>query len=193
MAGRTAARRAAGRAPSRDSRGAPDWRAVRKGGCGGSLRAAHEAETAHELAGLQRHGLVACAPRRTVILPAERHAALIKGEQTLVGDGHAVRVARQVGEHRFRSRKGALGVHKPLAGPQRCQPLRKGGAIGERRILAKELQLAAPVGIGERFKEATPEQAREHAHRQEEAGTAGNPAPAVGRQPPPGTMPCTCG
>jgi hypothetical protein len=36
------------------------------------------------------------------------------------------------------------------------------------------------MGISEGFEEAAPEQAREHAHGQEEAGPARNPALAIG-------------
>lgn len=47
-------------------------------------------ETTHELVGRERHGLVARAPLLAVVLPAEGHAALIEGKQTLVGDRYAV-------------------------------------------------------------------------------------------------------
>lgn len=50
-------------------------------------------EAAHEFAGFEDHGLVAGASLRTVVLPAERDATLIEGDQALVGDGDAVRVA----------------------------------------------------------------------------------------------------
>lgn len=52
-----------------------------------------EQEAAHEFASFEGHGLVAGASLCTVVLPAERHAALIEGDQALVGDGDAVRVA----------------------------------------------------------------------------------------------------
>jgi len=49
-------------------------------------------------------------------------------------------------------------------------------------VLAEELQLAMPVGHFECFEEAPAEQAREHAHRQEEAGPAVDPALTVRRE-----------
>nr|DAE47901.1 MAG TPA: hypothetical protein [Caudoviricetes sp.] len=52
-----------------------------------------EQEAAHEFAGFEGHGLVAGASLRKVVRPAERHAALIEGDEALVGDGDAVRVA----------------------------------------------------------------------------------------------------
>ncbi|CAE6908220.1 hypothetical protein R69749_08506 [Paraburkholderia domus] len=50
-------------------------------------------EAAHELVRAQGHGLVAGAPLRAIVLPAEGHAAFIERNEPLVGDGHAMRVA----------------------------------------------------------------------------------------------------
>ena len=49
-------------------------------------------------------------------------------------------------------------------------------------MLAEELQLATAMRRLERFEEAAAEQSRQHPHRQEEAGPAGDPACAVRRQ-----------
>jgi hypothetical protein len=45
-----------------------------------------EQEAAHEFASFESHGLVAGTPLGTVVLPAERHAAFIEGDETLVPD-----------------------------------------------------------------------------------------------------------
>ncbi|SAK99659.1 hypothetical protein AWB76_07762 [Caballeronia temeraria] len=58
----------------------PDWQHV-------------EQEAAHKLPSVERHGLVAGAALLAVILPAEGHASLIKGKQTLVGDRDAMCIA----------------------------------------------------------------------------------------------------
>ena len=52
---------------------------------------------------------------------------------------------------------------------------------GERRMIAEELQTAGGVCGGELVEEQPAEQAREHAHRQEEARPARDPALAVER------------
>ena len=62
-------------------------------------------------------------------------------------------------------------------------------AFGERGVLAEELQRPAAMQRVELLEEAPAEQAREHAHRQEEAGPAGDPALAVRRQPAAGHDP----
>ena len=87
-----------------------------------------------------------------------------------------MRIARQIGQYRFGSCERALDVDDPLDLAQRCQPLSEGRRITEGSELAMELQLAAAMGRGQFFKEAPAEQAREHAHGQEEAGSAGDPA-----------------
>ena len=50
-------------------------------------------------------------------------------------------------------------------------------------MLAEELQLPATMRLLQFFEEAAAEQPRQHAHRQEEARLAGDPALAVGRKP----------
>ena len=90
-----------------------------------------------------------------VVLPAEGDTALVQGDQPAVGDRDAVGVARQVGQHRLGAGEGPLGVDHPLALAQRRQPAREGRGVGQRRMLAEELQLpgvdalaAAPRGSG---------------------------------------------
>jgi len=102
-------------------------------------------EAAHELRGMQRHELLARAAIFAVVLPAEGDAAIIVGDEPGVGDGDAVRVARQVRQHRFGSCEGALGVDDPLALTQGAKPVGKGIGIGEVHVLAEELELPVTV------------------------------------------------
>ena len=61
-------------------------------------------------------------------------------------------------------------------------------------MIAEEVQAAGLVGRGEPLQEQPAEQAREHAHRQEEAGPARDPALVPSSEmPPPGTIMWTCG
>src|SRR5215468_4677049 len=55
-------------------------------------------EAADELVGGERHALVSIAALDAVILPLEGDAALVAGDRAAVGDGHAVGVARQIGQ-----------------------------------------------------------------------------------------------
>src|SRR5215813_12155621 len=58
----------------------------------------HE-EAANELARLQRHGFVPVRAFEAVVLVFERDAVRVGGDQAAVGDGDAMGVAGQVGEH----------------------------------------------------------------------------------------------
>src|ERR1700674_3544510 len=71
-------------------------------------------EAADELAGRERHGLEALAPVTAVILPLEGDAVAVAGDQPAVGDGDAVGIARQIGEHRLRSAERFLGIDHPF-------------------------------------------------------------------------------
>ena len=91
-----------------------------------------------------------------------------------------MRIAGQIGEHRGRPGKRAFGVNNPFAFAQRRQPLRERPCVTQCSVLPEELQPAAAMRNGQFFEEATAEQAPEHAHRQEEAWLARDPARAVG-------------
>ncbi len=136
-------------------------------------------EPAHELGRLQRHGLVTRPSPGAVILPAERDAALVHGDEALVGNRHPVRIARQIRQYRRRLGERALSIDHPLALAQRRAPVGEGCRIGQRGVFAEELQLAAVMGLGKLLKEAPAEQPREHAHGQEEAPPAGDPTFSV--------------
>ena len=125
--------------------------------------------------GLSVHRLVARLPLGPIVLPLEGDAALVHREQPAVGDGYAVRVARQVGQHRLRSREGPLGIDHPLTLAQRREPGLEGGRFGQRCVFPEEPELTAIVQPLQFLQEASPEQPRQHAHRQEEPGPASDP------------------
>ena len=65
-------------------------------------------KTADELVDVECHQLVAGVALGPVILPFERHALAVEGDETAVGNSNPVCVARQVGEHSIGSAKGRL-------------------------------------------------------------------------------------
>ena len=67
-----------------------------------------EQEAAAELVGRERHDLPALGTLATIILGTEGDAALVKGNQAPVGDRDRDGVARQIGEHGFRTRECGL-------------------------------------------------------------------------------------
>jgi hypothetical protein len=97
-----------------------------------------------------------------VILPPEGDAVAVEGDQPAVGDGDAVGVTRQIGEHGLRLAERAFGVDHPFGFAQRCQIGREGPCIGEVRVVGEELKLV--VCCDELLQEQPTEQAREDAH-----------------------------
>ena len=82
-------------------------------------------------------------------------------------------VARQIGEHLLRARRRALGVDEPVGLAQRRQEGGEGARVGERRHASpKNCEPAGGMRRGQLRQEQPAEQAREHAHGQEEAGPA---------------------
>ena len=133
--------------------------------------------------GLQGHRLL--APPVGVVLPAEPDLAVLQGDQPVVADRHPVGVPGQVLQHLLRSAEGRLGVHDPLGLGAGGEPALELAGVGQRGELAVEGEPSPVEGGAEQRQELAPEDAAEHAHRQEESRPAGDPARAVGRQPTP--------
>lgn len=74
-------------------------------------------------------------------------------------------------EHRFCSGERPLRIHHPVARAQRCAPPGEDSGIGTPGVFTEETQLAAAI-CRRAFPGSAPEQPREHAHGQEEAGPA---------------------
>ncbi len=139
-------------------------------------------KAADELGGVERHGPEPVAAFDPVVLPFEGHALLVERDEPGVRDRDAVGVAGEIGEHGLRSGEGPLGVDDPLGAAQRRERGVEGAFVGERGEIAEEGQAAGLVERGEAFEKEAAEQARQHAHGQEEAGLAGDPARPVRRQ-----------
>ena len=71
-------------------------------------------EAADELVGGERHALLAVAALDAVILPSEGDAVLVEGDQAAVGDGDAVGIARQIGQHGLWTAERTLGIDDPF-------------------------------------------------------------------------------
>ncbi len=140
-----------------------------------------EQEPADELANAEPHHLDLVAAVVAVVLPSEAYVIGFKLDQAAVGDGDAMGVAGEIGEHLRRTGERLLGIHDPLllaegrkVGPE-CGSIRWSGQVGKESYLARDMQR------DEALKEQEPEQPREHAYRQEEVGPTGYPAGGVRR------------
>ena len=134
-----------------------------------------------ELLGRQSQGLPAVL--LAVVLPAKAHLAVGDVQDALVGDGDAVGVAAEVGQHAGRARERGLGVDDPLAAAQGPQVALEGRRIGEVGEAAAEAQFALLESLLESGQKNAAEAARENAHGQEETGAAGDPTVALGGEP----------
>ena len=87
-----------------------------------------EEEASDALLGRQRHDHVPIPV--AIIPPTEVDQPILQGHQALVADGHAMRIATQVGHHLLRRRKRGLGIDDPVLTPELIEPLLKGSARG---------------------------------------------------------------
>ena len=88
----------------------------------------------------ERHGLPPLRAIDTVVLPAEGHVFVVGGDQAPIGDGDAMRIAREIAQHLLGTRERVLAVIHPFAVPQRGQEPLDGSLIGKPRKRAEKLQ-----------------------------------------------------
>src|SRR6266849_30973 len=90
-----------------------------------------EREATQEFGGFELHHLTSVAAR--VVLVAEAHRIGSCGQQPIVGDRRAMRIAAQVLEHLLRSGEGTLGVYDPRLCAQASEQRRLEGPFAKRR------------------------------------------------------------
>ncbi len=111
-----------------------------------------EEEAADELVGGQRYGLRPVAV--AVVLPAETDlAVVVDADQAIVGDGDAVGVAGDIGQHLFGSGEGRLGIDHPFGLSRTAEVAPEAAAIAERREGAEEAQFVGVEGLLQIFQE----------------------------------------
>ena len=71
-------------------------------------------EAADKLAGCERHDLPAIATIGTIVFPSEGDTESVAGNEPAVGDGDAVGIARQIGQHGLWPAERALGIDHPF-------------------------------------------------------------------------------
>ena len=143
-----------------------------------------EEHAADELGRRQRHGLLTRRPVSAVVGVAEAHGAVVEAAQALVADGDPVGVAAEVVEDLFGAGEGALRIDHPFGLAGRAEMRGEAPGVGEGLQRAGEVQASGLEGIVQRPEEDPPEVARQDPDRQEESGTAGNPAAAVAGESP---------
>ena len=91
-------------------------------------------------------------------------------------------VAREIGENSLGAGEGSLGVDEPIGAAQGRERSVERALVGERRQIPEKDEAAGRMQGRDPFEEAAAEKTRQHAHGQEEAGLAGDPARPIRRQ-----------
>lgn len=148
-----------------------------------------EQEASDELVGVEGDDLrLAVMP---IILPAEADPAIGQADQAGVGDGDAVRVAAEIGQHLFGAAEGRLGVDDPLELAALGQSAGEGVRFGEPGEIADKLEMAG-LERGLEFLQEQPAEESTRTGRKKPGRQATQRLPS-GEGPPPGTMQWTWG
>ena len=146
-----------------------------------ALRQHVQHEAADELRRRQRHGLVAVGAFDAIVLVLEGDAVLVDGDQAAVGDGDAVGVARQIGQHSLGPGERSLGVDVPLGVVERLEPRFERTPVGELGVRAEELQVAGLVRGLQHRQHLAAEELRQHRHGQQIVLRAADPPRSIER------------
>ena len=116
-----------------------------------------------------------------------------RGDQAAVGDGDAVGIARQIGEHRLGPAERTLGIDDPFGSAQRRQRGGEGLGVGETGELAEELQAAGSVAAASFSKNSRRNRRESTRTGRKKPGRQDTQRSPSSEMPPPGTIMWTCG
>ena len=128
-------------------------------------------EPAYKFRRGKRHDALAFGAVSAIVLVAQGDALPVEREQSPVRDSDTVRIARQIGKHRFRTSERRLGVNYPalLANGRYMAPERAG--VGKRCQMTEEGEPAALMQRHQPGQEQPPEQCTQDTHGQQERRT----------------------
>ena len=128
-----------------------------------------EEKAADEFGAGERHGFGPITALAAIVFVAESDSALIMSEQSTIGDGDPMGIARQIAQYGIGAGEGTLGVDDPVGALQRHEPVAEGLGIAECAVGFKKAQLIGAVKRLKPAQEQAPKQPREHPHGQEKA------------------------
>jgi hypothetical protein len=106
-----------------------------------------EEEAADELVCRECHERVPLGTLDPVVFVFERDAHRVSCDQAAIGDGDAMRVAREVRENRFGSAEWLLRIDHPFRSPERDEEGGERVGISERCVRAEELESAGLCSV----------------------------------------------
>src|SRR5258708_4270731 len=139
-----------------------------------------EQEAAQELVDRQSQQSLLVGVRG--VSPAEGDVALLKGDESAVGDGDAVGVAAEIAQRVLRSPEGRLGVDDPVVAEQGSEPCGEASWFRQWRKVAVKRE---PVLVERRLQsgdELAAKDPAEYLHRQEEPVARRDPMGVVGSE-----------
>ena len=135
-------------------------------------------ESAQKLMGRNGHDLLLAAVR--IVFPTERNSIILEGNQSMVGDGNAVRITSKVVENMLGTAEGRLGVDNPMLVEELSKKPAKATWISKTLERAVELELVLTKELLKSGCELAAEDGAQRADGQEEAFRRGEPSAAVG-------------
>ncbi len=128
----------------------------------------------------QRHGAALAVVR--VVLPAERDVRIGYLDETMVGDGDAMRVAGQIVQYVLRPAERLLRVDDPVLAEQRTQESRERLLVSQWSARSEEDELALAKGTPQSRHELSPKDFAQDFDRQEEMIPSADPVSMIRRQ-----------
>ena len=117
------------------------------------------------------------------VSPAEGEVALLKGDESAVGDGDAVGVAAEIAQRVLRSAEGWLGIDHPVVAEQGSEPCGEASWFRQWCEVAVERELVVVEGGLQSGDKLAAKDTAEHLHRQEERMTTRrDPAHVIGSE-----------
>ena len=105
-----------------------------------------------------------------VVLPAKGDVSIVHRQQSVIGDGHAVRVASQILQDVFRSSERCLGVDDPVLPEESAEECGECFFVCQLPALSVESELFPVKRLFQPSHELPAKNAAEHPHGQEEVG-----------------------
>ena len=116
------------------------------------------------------------------VSPTEGDVALLKGDESAVGDGDAVGVAAEIAQRVLRSAEGWLGIDNPVVAEQGSEPCGEASWFRKWREVTVELELVVVEGGLQSGDKLAAKDMAEHLHREEERMTRRDPAHVIGSE-----------
>ena len=118
-----------------------------------------------------------------IVLPAKGHVPVLQREQSLVRDGDAMSVARQIFEDLGGAAKRRFGIDHPITGLEVTKQAAPVPAVGQGSELPVKAEGTTVTGRSQVGEELPPKEPTQDPHRQQEALATWHPATAIERNP----------